>query len=138
MVPGNAARLAGEPAAGGTSALFVASCLSNQFDIPGRCRYGWIKLTSPSSHRGRDTGTCARFWLGKPSVGVRQRTPWCHRRTAVSSFPLIINRVEMATRVHGSAEFTPEVPAHKPRKAAAGEPTGPSFMMALQEQLGLQ
>jgi len=30
------------------------------------------------------------------------------------------------------------VPAPKPGEAVASEPTGPSFMMALQEQLGLK
>jgi len=32
----------------------------------------------------------------------------------------------------------PEAPAPKPGEAVASEPTGPSFMMALQEQLGLK
>ena len=35
-------------------------------------------------------------------------------------------------------EFAPEAPALKPGEAAASEPTGPSFMMALREQLGLK
>ena len=39
----------------------------------------------------------------------------------------------MATRVQGTAEFAPEVPAPKPGEAVTSEPTGPSFMMALQE-----
>jgi len=30
----------------------------------------------------------------------------------------------------------PEAPAPKPGEAVASEPTGPSFLMALQEQLG--
>jgi hypothetical protein len=36
MVPGSSARVAGEPAAGGASASFLARCLSNQFDLPGK------------------------------------------------------------------------------------------------------
>jgi uncharacterized protein (TIGR03435 family) len=44
----------------------------------------------------------------------------------------------MATGVQGVANgFLAEVPAAKPREAVASEPTAPSFMMALQEQLGL-
>jgi uncharacterized protein (TIGR03435 family) len=35
-------------------------------------------------------------------------------------------------------EFAPEAPAPKPGGAAASEPAGPSFMMALQKQLGLK
>jgi uncharacterized protein (TIGR03435 family) len=35
-------------------------------------------------------------------------------------------------------EFAPEAPAPKPGEAVASEPTGPSFMMALQEKLGLK
>jgi uncharacterized protein (TIGR03435 family) len=33
-------------------------------------------------------------------------------------------------------EFAPEAPAQKRGEAVASEPTGPSFMMALREQLG--
>jgi uncharacterized protein (TIGR03435 family) len=35
-------------------------------------------------------------------------------------------------------EFAPEALAPKPGEAVASEPTGPSFMMALQEQLGIK
>jgi len=48
----------------------------------------------------------------------------------------MINRVEMATRVQHTAEFAPEAPSPKRGEAVASEPTGPSFMMALPEQLG--
>jgi hypothetical protein len=37
MVPGSSARVAGEPAAGWEDfSFFLASCLSNQFDLPGK------------------------------------------------------------------------------------------------------
>lgn len=44
----------------------------------------------------------------------------------------------MATRVHRTAEFAPEAPAPKAGGAVASDPTGPSFMMALREQVGLK
>jgi hypothetical protein len=77
IVPGNSARLAGEPAAGGASAFGVASCPSNQFDVPGkRCArtMGQAGVAQFSSS-GEIRASAPDSGLGKPSVGVRHRTP---------------------------------------------------------------
>ena len=50
----------------------------------------------------------------------------------------VLNRTGLAGDYDLHVEFAPEAPAPKPGEAVASEPTGPSFMMALQEQLGLK
>jgi len=59
MVLGSSAREAGEPIAGGASTFFVASCLSSQFDLPGK-RYAvreYQSGTGPLLIEGRNTAT---------------------------------------------------------------------------------
>jgi hypothetical protein len=50
----------------------------------------------------------------------------------------VLDRTGLTGDYHLHMEFAPEAPAPKPGEAAASEPTGPSFMMALQGTVGAQ
>jgi len=69
--------VAGEPGAGAASAFFVARCLSNQFDVPGKRYAGTVDQAGVAhfSSSGEIRASAPDFGPGKPSVGVRHRTP---------------------------------------------------------------
>jgi hypothetical protein len=63
---------------------------------------GWIKPASPLLIAGRDTGKCARFWPTQ-AVGGCSPPDAVVKGLLPAHFRLIINRVEMATPVQGTA-----------------------------------